>query len=141
MRRRREQVSGGYIHLSSFGFPVRGRLSGFSIHFRQSLRLLSLLPPTCPPSPHQNTFCLAVPIFFFLATASPVYLCPHSHHLDGSHGRTNCPNLSTFNVPLMRSFLVLSLLVTPGEYLAILTSVASSCLACLLSLLGNTSSF
>ena len=36
---------------SYFGFPIRRHHGGFSIHFSQTLRLPSLLPPACPPSP------------------------------------------------------------------------------------------
>ena len=55
---------------SSFGIPVRGRPSGFSIHFGQTFRLPSLLLPACLSSPHPNTSFI-FPVLFFLAAASP----------------------------------------------------------------------
>ena len=40
-----------FMSFFSFGFPLRIRHSGFSIHYSQTLNLPSLLPPAWPPSP------------------------------------------------------------------------------------------
>ena len=41
----------GTLHLLLPAFPIRGHHSRFSTHFGQTLHLLSLLSPACPPSP------------------------------------------------------------------------------------------
>ena len=89
------EVCAFVIELSYFGFPVRGRHSGFFIHFGQTLSFLTrnLAPDTCPPSPYLNTPSLVVHGgFLFLPTAFPALFCSvviiprfHIHHTKCLH--------------------------------------------------------
>ena len=96
----------------------------------------SLQPQPCPLSPHPSTFFLAFPVSSLLATPSlsiPIYflrtiLCPYHLSLVS---RVFCPNRPNCAVPLMYSFLILSILLTPNENRNIFNSVRSISASCL----------
>ena len=110
---------------SSFGFPIRETHSGFSIHVDQILHLLSLLPPACPHSTHPNASSFGFPVFFCLAAACPAPFC-NRIHLERSTRPydiildclTLGSNMSSFNVPVMCSFLMWYYIATPQKTLA-----------------------
>ena len=110
---------------SSFAFSHQARHSGLSIHFQQTLHLLSLLPLACHPSTHPNTSSLVYSVFFSLAAASPATFRPHSLRSDVSHDHTITALTVWPSVP----FQCPSYALIPN--LVVLVSATGSCLFCL----------
>ena len=114
-----------FLLLSSF--PIRCRYSAFSIHFGRTLHLLSLLPPTCPPSPHPISPLphLLFPGNCISSTLLPIQSCPFERPSD-----VLIPNLvlpcHSQGKPYAFSFLAVSLLqyyiITVTTLLEILNS-------------------
>ena len=130
-------------------FPIRGRHSGFSFSscFYQLYLPPSLQPQPCPlhhihkppfwPTPFPLSWQLHpqhpspnIPIIF------PLYMSISPQ----SSSRVFSPNFPTCAVPLMYSFLILSILVTPNENRNIFNSATSISASCLLLMIVIQSS-
>ena len=75
------------VHASSFGFPIRGLLRVLSIHFGQTIHLLSFPSPVCHHSPHPNAFSL-------------VYLTLISWQMHLQHLSAHPATITTFHMAL-----------------------------------------
>ena len=113
--------------------PVRGRHSGFSVSILFSPLLHCSLTASI-------NLLLGLPRFRFLAAPSSAYFSRYySQHISSVHvpnhlslaSRTFSPNRPTRAVPLMYSFTILFILVTPNKNLSIFNYVTSSSASCL----------
>ena len=122
-------------------FPIRGRHSGFSFYccFYQLYPPPSLQPSAMSSFTTSINLLFGLPGFLFpgnsiLGILFSIYPSPFlrrwPYHLSLA-SRVFSPNFPTCAVPLMYSFLILSILVTPNENRNIFnsaTSISASCL-------------
>ena len=115
--------------------PVRGRHSGFSVSilFSPLLHCHHILShridkPPSRPSPFPLSGSSIVSILLPIYPASFLSTCPN--HLSLA-SRTFSPNRPTRALPLMYSFLILFILVTPNKNFSVFNSATSSSASCL----------
>ena len=113
---------------SSFGFSRQGvpqrsshllhRHPHFNHSLAASINLLLCLPHflATPSSAYVSQYNIGLPIIF------PPNICPY--HLSLA-SRVFSPNFPTCAVPLMYTFLILSIIVTPNENLQLATSISA----------------